>query len=156
MPQLMITPVQTISIICMLRRSSRTMPKQMILRSRLRSLTICLVLATGDPAQKENPVIKVDPSRIKPTAATAGTKVGIANDLLIPANGYLIVAKDDGDGQHEDWVIRAILSGLVVRKIRKQRETFEPPDCVPTTSLRSLRISGKTWKASSAVAARLT
>ena len=53
-------------------------------------------LATADPAQKENPVIKVDPSRIKKTAATAGTKVSIANDLLIPANGYLIVAKDDG------------------------------------------------------------
>ncbi|RKU15996.1 hypothetical protein C6503_13260 [Candidatus Poribacteria bacterium] len=35
----------------------------------------------------------------KPAAAkTAGLSVGIPNDIIIPAAGYLVVAKDDGDG----------------------------------------------------------
>ena len=40
----------------------------------------------------------VAPSAVAGTAATAGTEVGIANDLIIPAGGSLIVAKDDGVG----------------------------------------------------------
>ena len=37
-------------------------------------------------------------SAVAGTAKTAGTEVGIANDLIIPAGGSLIVAKDDGVG----------------------------------------------------------
>ncbi|MDE0397903.1 MAG: hypothetical protein OXL96_08880 [Candidatus Poribacteria bacterium] len=32
------------------------------------------------------------------TAKTAGLTVAIPNDIIIPANGYLVAAKDDGDG----------------------------------------------------------
>ena len=36
----------------------------------------------------------------KPTAA-AGVSVGIPNDTIIPAGGYLVVVRDDGDGANE-------------------------------------------------------
>ena len=36
----------------------------------------------------------------KPTAA-AGTSIGIPNDTIIPAGGYLVVVRDDGDGANE-------------------------------------------------------
>ena len=50
-----------------------------------------------DPAAKEIAFV-VAASAVVGTAGTAGTEVGIANDLIIPAGGSLIVAKDDGVG----------------------------------------------------------
>ena len=58
--------------------------------------------ASADPAQKENPVIKVDPSRVKKTATAAGLKITIPNDILVPAGGYLVIAKDDGSGTSDE------------------------------------------------------
>ncbi len=51
---------------------------------------------SDDPAAKEI-AFKVAASKVAAKPKTAGTKVGIANDLMIPANGYLILAKDDGE-----------------------------------------------------------
>ena len=50
-----------------------------------------------DPPLKEQG-FKVAASAVAGTPKTAGTEVGIANDLIIPGGGTLIVAKDDGDG----------------------------------------------------------
>ena len=55
-----------------------------------------LVTPGQDPPLKEKG-FKVAESAVT-IAATAGTEVGIANDLIIPAGGSLIVAKDDGVG----------------------------------------------------------
>ncbi|MCY3723586.1 MAG: lamin tail domain-containing protein, partial [Candidatus Poribacteria bacterium] len=45
--------------------------------------------------------VSVDLTNVdKPTAA-AGTSVGIANDTIIPMDGYLVVAKDDGSGDND-------------------------------------------------------
>ncbi|MYA56978.1 lamin tail domain-containing protein [Candidatus Poribacteria bacterium] len=45
--------------------------------------------------------VSVDLTNVdKPTAA-AGTSVGIANDTIIPMDGYLVVAKDDGSGAND-------------------------------------------------------
>ena len=52
---------------------------------------------SADPAAKEVP-FDVAASAVVGTAGTAGTEIGIANDLIIPAGGSLIVAKDDGVG----------------------------------------------------------
>ena len=52
---------------------------------------------SADPAAKEI-AFAVAASAVAGTAKTAGTEVGIANDLIIPAGGSLIVAKDDGVG----------------------------------------------------------
>ena len=50
-----------------------------------------------DPPKKEFAIV-VSPSAVAGIAKTAGTEISIANDLIIPAGGSLIVAKDDGDG----------------------------------------------------------
>ena len=57
-----------------------------------------LVTPGQDPPLKEKG-FKVAESAVT-IAATAGTEVGIANDLIIPGGGTLIVAKDDGVGSN--------------------------------------------------------
>ena len=52
----------------------------------------------SDPPYKEVEVAKVAASAVTGKAGTAGTSVSIPNDLIIPAGGSLIVARDDGDG----------------------------------------------------------
>ena len=56
---------------------------------------------SADPAKKEQE-FKVSDSLITPEAGKPGIEVGIPNDLIIPANGSLIVAKDDGDGTNSE------------------------------------------------------
>ena len=56
---------------------------------------------SADPAKKEQE-FKVSDSLIVPEAGKAGIELGIPNDLIIPANGSLIVAKDDGDGTNTE------------------------------------------------------
>ena len=58
-----------------------------------------LVTPGQDPPLKEK-AFAVAASAVAGTAKTAGTEVGIANDLIIPAGGSLIVAKDDGVGSN--------------------------------------------------------
>ena len=42
--------------------------------------------------------LEVTVEKAPAAAKEAGLTVGIPNDIIIPANGYLVVAKDDGDG----------------------------------------------------------
>ena len=56
--------------------------------------------APGDDPPLKEFAIKVAPSAVAAKAGTAGTSIGIPNDLTIPAGGFLIVAKDDGDGSN--------------------------------------------------------
>ncbi len=52
-------------------------------------------------ADKAKLEVSVDLTNVdKPTAA-AGVSVGIPNDTIIPAGGYLVVVRDDGDGADE-------------------------------------------------------
>ena len=54
--------------------------------------------APGDDPPLKEQAFKVAPSAVAAKAGTAGTSIGISDDLTIPAGGFLIVAKDDGDG----------------------------------------------------------
>ena len=56
---------------------------------------------SADPALKEK-AFNVAKSAVAAKAKSAGTEVGIANDLIIPAGGALIVAKDDGLGTNSE------------------------------------------------------
>ena len=52
------------------------------------------------PDKKRKLVINVDQTGRKPVA-TPGMSVGIPGDTIIPAGGYLVIVRDDGDGANE-------------------------------------------------------
>ncbi|MCY4552522.1 MAG: hypothetical protein OXC79_02500, partial [Candidatus Poribacteria bacterium] len=53
------------------------------------------------PAPKRKLEVTVDLTGVDKPTADPGMSVGIPNDTIIPAGGYLVVVRDDGDGANE-------------------------------------------------------